>query len=672
VTPAAVRARVRAFALPLLLVALAPVAGATPSFDPAQPWNAVTTFQSIGLYWKPANGTGQQAAVRFRQAGSTKWREGLDLWYDARNAEYRGSLVELDSGTSYEIQLKLGAGAWTNTAASCNTASANECNVPASAACDSSNQTQCTRTWSDSFPVGFSISLPSGTTKVVINAPSAISRPHGKLADGTFTIDVPNAVSGQSYLLVSAAPGVEIDQSGIPANANATLNPPCIELKAGSRYLILRGLVLKNCRGDGITIFRPNVSPATITPLTHHIVIEDSDISGWGGTIPGAADGWPNKAVNCNYWTAKGTYNPNENRPSQIVIQRTRMYNPRHTARNWNFGHPQGPSAVGFERCGQNHVIRYNEIFSTSANRFMDGLSGAENLGEEGSQGFPWADSDIYGNRISQAQDDAIEAEGANRNVRIWKNFTERTAVAVANATVGVGPIYVWRNVSGKTQGVKPFVNDPGRVDSEDRGPFVKAGGPASFTGGRAYYFHNTVLQAPPPSPFASGLGLGGGIRNSACRGCLVYNFVSLNNIWHTWKDNWESILASGLTPSQQATIVADHDLYNAPVAGAANPEPNGARFSNTGLGPKPTYAASNSTYPGDPAMPSAANGNKGDFRLKPGTLGHGAHAKHAVRINNFNDLDNGDIGAHQSGPDSTLMQFGVAAAPPVAPSTRR
>ena len=74
-------------------------------------------------------------------------------------------------------------------------------------------------------------------------------------------------------------------------------------------------------------------------------------------------------------------------------------------------------------------MIRYNEIPSRNGNYYMDGIGGGDNFS---TAGFPWADSDIYGNRVSEVYDDGIEAEGANRNVRIWGNHFDRVYVAIA------------------------------------------------------------------------------------------------------------------------------------------------------------------------------------------------------------------------------------------------
>ena len=84
---------------------------ATPAFNSSDEWNAVPTFHSIGLYWTPAGGGASVAAqVQFRELGAPTYRQGLDLWYDTRNAEYRGSIVELKPNTAYDIKLTLSTG----------------------------------------------------------------------------------------------------------------------------------------------------------------------------------------------------------------------------------------------------------------------------------------------------------------------------------------------------------------------------------------------------------------------------------------------------------------------------------------------------------------------------------------------------------------------------------
>ncbi len=69
---------------------------------PAEP-RAVATFECLGLYFPSTDPSACQVA--YRAAGSTEWRPALDLAYDPRNQEHRGSIVGLTPATDYEIRL---------------------------------------------------------------------------------------------------------------------------------------------------------------------------------------------------------------------------------------------------------------------------------------------------------------------------------------------------------------------------------------------------------------------------------------------------------------------------------------------------------------------------------------------------------------------------------------
>ena len=526
---------------------------------------AVATFHSLGLYWSPPQGAPDNPArVEFREAGASAWRKGLEPWFDARNGEYRGSLVELKPGTSYEIRLTLQSGAGTTLKAS---------------------------TWEENLKVKRTVQVPAGTRQLVIEASDS-----GSEKEGYVVFTGRNVLDG----------GTE---------------EHCVVLKQGAHHVIIRGLVLRNCKRAAIMIERDSRGGAQ----THDIVIEDNEISGWGGYDnhkPGRNVADSDAAVHCNYYRETD----DAKRPDRIVIQRNTIRDPRYGSNPWQTGagarkHPAGPIGVFFLRCGKNHVIRYNDIYSKNGKYFMDGLSGEDNFSNAG---FPWADSDIYGNRISQVYDDAIEAEGGNRNVRIWGNFIDEAFVAIANAPVAVGPLYVWRNVSHRMARMYEPDGDP---DLERRGPFIKAGSKrAAAGGGRAYYFHNTVLQ-PPGKRYSYGAGWG--IFGSA--GPLT-NVVSRNNIWHIHKE------------------VHVHGQPKFHAIGRA--ERGGVDAASDLL--RPVYASSGTQYP------DLAN-HPGNFHLKPGTPGAGS----AEPIANFNDRYAGraDVGAHQSG--TPPQRFGRAANSP-------
>jgi hypothetical protein len=103
---------------------------------------AVATFHSLGLTWAPPDGAaGVECSVRYRAEGESAWHDGLPLWYDARDDEYRGSLVQLRPGTAYEVELSLETGTSATTTAS---------------------------TWSETFPIGRTVEIGDRTEPLVI------------------------------------------------------------------------------------------------------------------------------------------------------------------------------------------------------------------------------------------------------------------------------------------------------------------------------------------------------------------------------------------------------------------------------------------------------------------------------------------------------------------------
>ncbi len=301
------------------------------------------------------------------------------------------------------------------------------------------------------------------------------------------------------------------------------------------------------------------------------------------------------------------------------VIQRNRLRNPRYSANSWTYGHPAGPQAITLSYCGGNHVIRYNDMANTNGNKFNDAIGGEDNFTQSGA---PVADSDIYGNLIVGAWDDGIEAEGSNRNVRIWGNYIDDTAIGIASTVTHHGPIYIYRNVYNRSRKLE------GSPDSDDRGPLFKAGSGGSNAGnGRRYVFHNTALQ--PNIGAANPGGAGGGIAGNSNE--PLTNTVTRNNIFHVWKSGWQSVRQ---TSSGFGNDV-DYDLYNGSLEAPSGAEANGVKSV-------PVYV------PG-------AGGTSGVYQLAPTSPGFGR----GQRLNNFNDdVSAPDVGAHQSGKPP--MKFGV------------
>lgn len=546
------------------LRALAPRALVEPSRGTPQSTTprAVCTFASIGLYWTPDGGAADKPCrVRYRAAGEPTWREALPLWFDIRNSEYRGSILQLKSGTTYEVHLELvGAGLSTELRAA---------------------------TWSETFPIKRTVPVDdrTGTTLIVDESGTATG----------YVLYTPRA--GAATATIDA--GNEVDQ--------------CIEVRAS--YVILRGLTLRAPRIHGIVLGKG----------AHDVVIEGCDISDWGRVDE---DGWGVDYDSAIY----SKYEP----LSRVIVQRNHLHHPRSNANSWlefreggERYHPKGPQGICFFESAGNHVFRYNDFRTDDRHYCNDIFGGGANRSR---RGFPGADSDVYGNHLEGCWDDGLELEGGGCNVRAWGNYIDRTMVKIAIAGLSVGPIYIFRNVAGTS-----------RVGHTSwRGePFLKMGGAPLTGGGRAYVFHNTILQPPGPPEAGGPIGCAEGLNQSG--GPELLSIVSRNNILHVRNRGGYSIRDA----SKQPTHDYDYDLLSGKVVSAGEQERHGV----IGV---PVYAAARSA---------------GDFSLAPGSPGFDA----GVPIPNFNDGFQGqapDMGACEAG--TAPLEFGVNAYLDDAPRDRQ
>jgi hypothetical protein len=434
-------------------------------------------------------------------------------------------------------------------------------------------------TWANQFPVARTVSVGGGS--------------------GTLNITEGGSASG--YVVYDGG-GATLD-AGNNAQYNVSVN---------ASYVIVRNLKLVGAKQDAVRV----------GGTVHDVVIEDNEMSGWGRTRDGTWGADMDSAVRV---VCSGSQVA-----ERITIQRNKMHSPRYPANSWSDGHPAGPQAITMSYCGGNHVMRHNEVYTTNGNYFNDGFGGEDNFSDIG---FPNADSDIYGNKISHTWDDGIEAEGANKNVRIWGNYLDNTATGVATTLTAVGPVYIFRNVYNRSRFFQKSSSD-----SDDRQPFFKSGSSPDFGNGRRYIFHNTMLQAQQSgATYTLGAGAGMGGTGSSQ---LVNNTVSMNNIYHLWKPN-SAIYQSGSGNTFQ------NDMFNGSYGAAVV----------SGINATPSYASGH-------GWQSEAGGQ---YALAQGTAGY----DQGVRIANFNDSFSGsgpDVGAAEAG--APAMKFGLAAADPVGSAT--
>lgn len=63
----------------------------------------ITTFECAGIYWKKDNDG--PCKILYRETLNGYWKQGLDLVYDPRDGEYRGSIIGLIPNTEYLVEL---------------------------------------------------------------------------------------------------------------------------------------------------------------------------------------------------------------------------------------------------------------------------------------------------------------------------------------------------------------------------------------------------------------------------------------------------------------------------------------------------------------------------------------------------------------------------------------
>ncbi|HYF49100.1 MAG TPA: right-handed parallel beta-helix repeat-containing protein [Planctomycetota bacterium] len=448
------------------------------------------------------------------------------------------------------------------------------------------------------------LTLEGTDTKATVNAATwnekfpVVSTVKCENTNTTLTINKSGTAGG--YILYDGT-GCVIDCAN-----NADLG-----ISVEASYVILRGFTIKNVKQHGIRIMSG-----------HHVVIEDCDISKWGSE---EENGFGFDYQACVFSNRKDLH--------AVVIQRCKFHHPSWDSNSWaedhnKSRHPAGPQTIVFWNSEGNHVFRYNECWSDSDHYFND-VMGA---GHNGSyRGFPGADSDIYCNYVANCWDDGLEIEGGDQNVRVWNNYIENTMMSIGNAACSIGPLYVWRNVSGRSY------SPPGSSWDMTHGNLFKMGfadGEKWMTG-HMYIFNNTIFQAKDDGPE----GLGGSSR-------VIKHCVSRNNILHVRSTSTHSIS----TDKRSEDNDFDYDLLSAKRYPAGH--------QKHGIEGKPKYV----------------DGAGFNFDTKTGNFQLAADSPGIDKgeaLPNFADVFSGagpDIGAHEAGTPPIIYGVKAQFVPPAKP----
>ena len=388
-------------------------------------WN---NFHTISIYWTRAKNA-KPPRIQYRKIGTTTWKKAQALWWDEKsslvsqanfqNNQYRGSIVNLEQDTSYDLRYSLdGGSSWTKF----------------------TGNPIATR--SDNY-------ISGGTTT------------YGGIRNTKLTISDGGTATGCGP--GGTKPCWKIHDGQGTAIIDPDHQDDCVLITAS--YVVLRNfLSIRDCKADGIKI------------TSAYVVVEKNTIEDWGlqeilyGTSRSYSGLYKGKLMRevpedpCPNYDRNdfGRYDDAgievEGAKRGVVIQRNIIKNPRYRSTRWEECAIWENSRLG-SSCNQNirgrNSVRsrkrdplqqyfcheYDRIrrwcdLSQPANRYYDVIDVNYNQ-----------DLDIYGNIIRNAADDAIEADNYAVNVRIWGNYIDYNQKNISFQRMVAGPAYVFRNI---------------------------------------------------------------------------------------------------------------------------------------------------------------------------------------------------------------------------------
>lgn len=476
------------------------------------------TFESCSYYVPCERGT--ECKVSFRKRGTADWHEAFAPYYDDSLKECRGSLVRLSENTAYDLRIRLsGKGRKTRTLHETFT------------------------TWTSAPPIERTIPIsrfqPDADGSLVIRGLQGT-------ADGWIRIvgDVP--VHGGD----TREAALEVDDC---------------------RYLLFEHLLVSGGFRHGIKT----------NERVENVRFVNCEVTQWGRkSVRQNRDG--------HYLDRDGKMINNDGgitvyRSKNVVIERCYIHDPAGYTNPWNgtielgefkgqnytFTHPQGPNAVYVMQADGGLVLRYNDLIGSQTHRYNDPVEGWENRSETGGLA---KDADVYGNVLAFGQDDAIELDGGQCNIRIFDNRMEQTYCGISTAPNRKGPSYIFRNVIWNQGNSRGFV-----------GNAIKNGGGDTFTRGMQYLFNNTIIHA---GGGMAGVGYGKDpnreLFNAYLRNNIIYSLIAVDNPVRKGYNIYDphcnphcdfdyDFLGNAHEPGQKGEIVAvagseQHAVYGAPA----------------------------------------------------------------------------------------------------------
>ena len=348
------------------------------------------TYTSCSVCWG-VKSIIDNLCLEYRENGKSEWWKALEPKFFDDVANYRGSILDLNEDTSYEVRLiangkVLAAGNF--------------------------------KTWSSNVPIA----------KTIVLDPAKVSYP----------IVISDKGSKDGWIRYTTKPGAIIGSDAITNSA--------ILVFRDAQNVILDGVCIQ---GGG-----SHKNSAVFIEKSKGVRILNCEIFGFGKTgaqvFTDKGRGWfyeNAKSVNDKNplghidWNAGVMIYPES---EEVTVERCYIHDPRGRSNAWYYSHPCGMQGVFVYRSNGSIVLRWNDIVGSDKKRWNDAIEGADNFRPDG--GFN-RDSDIYGNFCIFSNDDCVELDGGQQNVRCFRNRFEAGFTDLSIQGCVVSPVYVYDNL---------------------------------------------------------------------------------------------------------------------------------------------------------------------------------------------------------------------------------
>ena len=361
--------------------------------DPAGPGElrCRPTFVSCGVVYGVKDGE-RNPVLEYREAGKGEaWKRVEEFPFASEVNNCRGSILDLRENTEYEVR--------------------------------AGTATAKFRTWRSDVPVG----------RTVVIDP----------ANAEFPICISEKGSPDGWVRYTTKDGQPIENS----TDKATL------VVEGAENILIDDIVFRDGRGLQIALVKNSAN----------VRFRNCEFSGWGPEyeirydhegVPykiGSPQGTMKKSSSgITFYRGDGRINilcsaiRIADGAVGTVVERCWFHNPRTKANSWYYSHPCGPNAIVFDHPAHSTVVRWCDFTGSDDRRWNDAMESNGNFDVTGGVN---RDADIYGNYAIFANDDCIELDGGQQNVRCFDNWFESALCGISVQGCVVGPSYVWRNV---------------------------------------------------------------------------------------------------------------------------------------------------------------------------------------------------------------------------------